>query len=97
MGVLEGVELRSHLHEVVVDALVMDDLPCPSEVVVAEGVVEVVLGVDDASDVTVRLGLLKQHDRLGRWSQRLQSCTWSAIPWPWSDAIADDTSTTVAA
>ena len=63
--VVEGVQGRGDLHEVVVDALVVHDLAGAAEVVVAEDVVDVVLGVDDVADLALGLGLLAHGDRLG--------------------------------
>jgi hypothetical protein len=66
VGVVERVQGRGDLHEVVVDALVVDHLTGAPEVVVAEDVVDVVLGVDDVADVAVRLGFLTHGHGLGR-------------------------------
>ena len=66
-GVVVGIEQRSRGHEVVVDALVVDDLARnAAEVVVAEDVIDVVLGVDDVLDGAVLLDLFAHGDGLRR-------------------------------
>ena len=62
----ERVEIREDHHEPVVDALVVDDLAGTLEVIVPEDVVDVMLGVDQVPDRSVRFRKRSHRDCPGR-------------------------------
>src|SRR4029079_18055013 len=67
----ERVERRLRVHEDVPERLVVDDLAGAPEPVVAEDVVDVVLGVDEIADAAVALRLLAHRDGPGRELRRV--------------------------
>ena len=65
LGVVVRVQLRCRHHEVVIDALMVNDGAGTLEEVVAEDVVDMVLGVDEIANRAMLLGLGTHLDRLG--------------------------------